>query len=251
MKTRSRSHPAKNNTSAFTLIELLVVVVIIGLLAALVVPALNKAQKKAAETKSVAVMRAVLAANSLYAGENNGQIVTIRWDTDSLTNPYVSASFWGRLQPYLFPEITTTNQAQLSTQIKSKLNTLFGTDVSSMKGTPFYGPKLYGDKSGLPVPFATNSYLYEFTKPAENDGWIRIQQIYSAPSTIYLTYGYAMFDEADAETYVDLPKNNARPTNNIFYLPSRRTIAGFLDGRVEYLTPPIAEKMVFIDGSSQ
>lgn len=45
-----------------------------------------------------------------------------------------------------------------------------------------------------------------------------------------------------------MPKSGQAVTNNIYYLPSQRAIAGFMDGRVEYLTPPIAEKMVKIDG---
>jgi hypothetical protein len=63
-------------------------------------------------------------------------------------------------------------------------------------------------------------------------------------STAHATYGFAMFDEEDTASYEELPKNGARPVNNIFYIPPKRTIAGFLGGRVECLTAPIPDSMV-------
>lgn len=121
-----------------------------------------------------------------------------------------------------------------------------------MTGTPFAGVKVYQDRSTLPVPFAFNKYLYEWpSKTQGTDGWKRQMEVYSLPSTIYASYGTYMFDEVDAQTYEPMPNAGQKATNNIYYLPSKKAIAGFLDGRVEYLTPPIAEKMVKIDGSGQ
>ena len=36
----------------------------------------------------------------------------------------------------------------------------------TMRGTPFEEPQIYGDTSGLPVPFAFNKYLSKY------DGWV-------------------------------------------------------------------------------
>lgn len=232
----------------FTLIEILIVVGIIGVLAALGFPAIQRARASAAEAKSISVMRSVLQANTVYAGDNNGQIATLRY-TGELGLPgakWAQDTFWGFLQPYLFPEISTNNQSQLVTELRPKLNKLFGCpDTRTMTGTPFAGAKIYGDTAGLTVPFAFNQYL----KPWNN--WVRQQQIYSLPSCIYLTYGFGQFDEVDAQTYQPMAKGIEAVANNIYYLPSKKAIAGFLDGRVEYMPPPIAEKMIKIDGTGQ
>jgi prepilin-type N-terminal cleavage/methylation domain-containing protein len=248
MNTKHPKSPFRKSSSAFTLIELLVVIVIIGILAALLVPALRSAQQKAAETKSIAAMKNVLQAGALYSAENNGQIAVLRW-TGEMTLPgskWVSNTYWGLLQPYLFPDITTTNQSELLAQMRPRMNKLFGSsDYTKMTGTPFAGGRIYADSSGLSVPFAFNTYLHPWNQ------WARQQQIYSLPATIYLTYGNGFFDEIDAETYQPMTKLGQPVTNNIYYLPSQRAIAGFLDGRVEFLKPPIAEKMVVIDGSAE
>lgn len=235
--------------SAFSLIEILTVVAIIGVLAALLTTGMQSVRKSAAETKSVATMRSVLQGTALFAADNNGQIITVMDDGDPRLREggrWVGNTFWGRVQPYLYPEITTTNQKQLSSQIRTQLENLFGSDdLVKMPGSPFEGAQVYGDTSGLPVPFAFNKYLSAWGK------WTTLQFVDSLPGTIYATYGFYKFDEVDAATYEPLPEPGVRPSNNIYYLPTKRTIAGFLDGRVEFLTPPIAERMVKIDGSGQ
>jgi hypothetical protein len=48
-----------------------------------------------------------------------------------------------------------------------------------------------------------------------------------------------------------MAKAGQKPVNDIYYLPSKRAIAGFMDGRVEYLKPPIPERMIKIDGTGR
>lgn len=251
MNTQHPRSPLQAKGDGFTLVELLVVVGIIAVLAALAFPALQSARRSASQTKSTAALKSVVQANAMFAADNEGNIATLRWTADKGANPYVGGSFWGRLQPYLFPMPRISNQKELAARIEPQLAKMFGADPLSLKGTIFEGPKIYEDGAGLPVPFAFNRYLYEWLRQGENDGWVKMQQLSKAASTIYATYGFAMFDEVDAGSYAELPQNGARPDNNIFYLPPNRTLAAFLDGRVEWVTAPIAEEMVKFEGAVQ
>ena len=235
--------------AAFTLVELLVVIAIIAVLAALAFPALQGMQKSAAEAKSVNALRSILQAGTSYANDNNGQIAVLRWAGDPVLNTggkWVGNTFWGRLQPFLFPGIQTGNQKQLSSEIYTQLKSLFGSsDPDSMAATPFAGSQVYHDTSGLPVPLSFNKYLMPWGKELRN------QSVHSLPAAIYATYGRAAFDEADGQVYEAMAKAGQKPVNDIYYLPSQRAIAGFMDGRVEHLKPPIPERMIKIDGTGR
>jgi len=60
---------------AFTLIELLIVVAVIGVLAALLMPALSKSISKGRQTKCANNLRQIYLASELYSNDNDGIIV--------------------------------------------------------------------------------------------------------------------------------------------------------------------------------
>lgn len=62
----------KTNQKGFTLIELLVVIAIIGLLASVVLLALNSARQKSRDAKRLADVRQIASALELYFDSNNG-----------------------------------------------------------------------------------------------------------------------------------------------------------------------------------
>ena len=236
MNKTAKVHVA--DAAAFTLVELLVVISIIGGLAALSFPVIQRGMNAGGEAKMISAMRQVVQANTLFSADNSGQIMTLKYPGDpTVTGGWVTGTFWGRLYPYLSGGRIISNQSELMDEISKVLVRLYGPDPKTMKGTPFYGPKIYPDGSGLPVPIAHNNYL-----AASNGIWVTEARVGKPASTIYATYGFARFDES-ALNYQPLQKNQARQTG-IFYLPPNKTIAGFLDGGVRYITAPIPTNMV-------
>ncbi len=248
-------HGMKSHSAAvrgFTLIELLVVVTIIAVLASLILYALQGAKRSAYEIKLLNAVRNVAQANISYSGDNNGQINTVKDPTDTLYGKpgWVTDTFWGRLAPYLFKGIQADDQRELQQQIRAQLAILFdcpgiNKDPVNWKGTPFEDILIYADITGLPIPFGFNKYLVKYKD------WVLRQQVPSPGATILFTYGRYLFDEADGLTYVEMPKiGGEKPTCNIYYLPAKKTLAAYLDGRVAYIEPTIAPELIKYEGAS-
>lgn len=245
MKTTKTQTPVSSHhcrrDRGFTLVELLVVITIVAALAAVTFTVTRSIKNKAAQANALSSLRQVATFSSAYSSENNGDINTLRWATDAKEGgggAWVKNSFWGRLQPYLFPDSALPNQQNLKVELSKQLDQFFGTpDADVMTGTVLSGAKIYHDGSGLPVPFGFNDNLHEGGK------FLKVSSFGNPAQIIYAAYGYGFFNEADGNAYEPMPRNNTKPVNNIYYMDDGKALAAFLDGHVEVVSPALPDRM--------
>jgi prepilin-type N-terminal cleavage/methylation domain-containing protein len=79
---------------AFTLIELLVVIAIIGILAAMLLPALAKAKNQAAKVTDINNLRQIMVAVNIYTGDNNDYLPWPNWASGDVDANGVSRPGW-------------------------------------------------------------------------------------------------------------------------------------------------------------
>lgn len=106
--SRFPRHPSQHH-SAFSLVELLVTIAVLGVIMAILLPAVSRVRLSANTSKSVSNMREIGIATQIYIGEHDGRL-------PNRSNAEWSAPFWpDALTPYLPEE---------------------ETDIISFRGTP-------------------------------------------------------------------------------------------------------------------
>ncbi len=82
-------HPPSAATRGFTLVELLAVIGIIALLAALLLPTLGRATRRANANDSLSNLRQIVAASMLFAGDHDGRFHN-GWSFEQQLGPYLT-----------------------------------------------------------------------------------------------------------------------------------------------------------------
>ncbi len=238
------SRPHSGLAGAFTLVELLVTVVIILVLAGLTFVVTGKVRGSAQQATAMSSLRQVGTASVNYSTENNGDINVMKWDGDSKEGGgkgWVSNTFWGRAQPYLFPDVSISDQRKLLDELRLRIKNLFGSTSSDPRnmdaGTFLQGARIYGDTSGLFVPLGFNSKLQKWNE------FKKVSSFNDPSRVIYCTYGFTFITKEHGKVFTPIARDNSRPTNFIYYTDNREAITTFLDGHVELLKPPIQERL--------
>ncbi len=237
-----RSQFRANNTLALTLIEILVVVAIIGVLAALIFPAINNAKRTSSSTKSLSNFKQVITANLQYSADNDGQLLGWgrynNWNDDVFLMRNLNLYLGGQnvpgtsdtalkaigkgLEPFVDPLVPKENIRYTSYfPFTWSINWIF-----NRANGRFYQ---YGSAQAPWSALLNPRRLVEFEKPA---------------GTIYAVSGGFEFSPAKAADAALLNPTVARPS--IFYLYGNKdtTPAIFLDGHAEMRRFPIPPEMV-------
>lgn len=221
---------ADRRFSGFTLVELLVVIVIIASLAALTVTVVKSMNDKARQSSAVNAIKQVATANVAYGVDNNSRV-------NESTATSVVDSFWGRLTPYLYSDMDTSDPVRMESQIVLRLENLFGSnDLTTMAKTFQQGITGFEDEADLVLPFAFNYRLDP--NHANNGGAAPRSTLFPDTSQIlHFCYGSGWVTANDVQSYVELPNDGATRTSPIDWFPSKTAAFIFLDGHLEMISP--------------
>lgn len=243
MKTPQTQRPSvpkpSGQAAGFTLIEILISITIIIALAVVVLMITRRVRQSAYEAKAMSPLRQVSAACMAYSLENNGNINTVVFQGAAKLGggKWVTNSFWGALCPYVFPDLNPANNNSSATALKQAVSALFGTpDARWMKGT------FQGDGAGSIADTCAYVPLGFNANVQNGKAYFKTSQ-YSDPSqTLYMTYGWGFIRKADGDKYAPLPKTKDQRESNIDWFSNKTAPIVFLDGHIEVLGPPLAER---------
>ena len=112
----------RRTRTAFTLIEILIVVMILGILAAIVIPQFTNASKEARQASLVSVVQSLRSQVALYKLQHNdnlpgfvstGAVALVSGEPAVAGDPPAADSFWGQM--VLFTDITGKTKATKDT----------------------------------------------------------------------------------------------------------------------------------------
>ena len=220
----------------FTLIEMLVVIAIIGILAALVLPAVNMARAKGRQTDCLSNKGQLMKAMSIYAGDNDGSIIYRSAVKGGCNYAAVLTGLDGDTMRYLSPEIFMCSVA------KDKFEESRSSDNGSVSSWSKFGENATGMLNALGNSWlnnSTNKYYKTFGRFARGTETTTVtyeQDRMKDPSELLLFADtYTRTDDGDGKPFWNFIPNATSENACVTLAHGTHTVGAFADSHAEAL----------------